>query len=176
MAGCACAETRASTTTRTPPASPLDLWPPAPHARAMAPWTAKASPECLPRALARPPSPSPAGVKTATAWPLHGNGMANARQMHVLHGNCMAAAWQLHGSCMATAWQLHGDCMATAWQLHGYCAASACKLQRKCAANSLQMYSKRKAHAWQMHGNGFAPARRQHGKCMGAISPCVAHT
>jgi len=31
MAACACAETRASTTTRTSPASPLDLWPPAPY-------------------------------------------------------------------------------------------------------------------------------------------------
>ena len=31
MAGSTCAETRASTTTRTSPASPLDLWPPAPY-------------------------------------------------------------------------------------------------------------------------------------------------
>jgi hypothetical protein len=51
--------------------------------------------------------------------------MATARQLHELHGNCMATAqrillwlkWQgqiLHGNCMATALQMHCNCMANA--------------------------------------------------------------
>ena len=47
----------------------------------------------------------------ATAWQTHGNGMANARQ---LHSNCVATAWPTHGNCLegeggrASAWGAFG--------------------------------------------------------------------
>ena len=81
ITGCACAQTWASTTRRSParhrqtPSStaetsshaPLDLWPPAPHARARVPWTGKQlPPECLPPALAPRPRPRLLASQTAT--------------------------------------------------------------------------------------------------------------
>ena len=87
----------------------------------------------------------------------------------ILHGNCMANAWQVHGNCMATAWQLHCNCVSnlaaaavarpnTAWQLHGKCMASAWQLHGNCVTKLAAAAVARPNAAWQLHGNCMATA------------------
>ena len=96
----------------------------------------------------------------ATAWQVHGNCIATSRrnllwllwQGPILHGNCMANAWQLHGNCMATALQLHGNCMPTVLRI---------------ATWEDQVSVPRRSHAC---GVGVTPSHRESDPCCGVPS------